>query len=353
MKKILGILLASTLVLGACGNKEESKAENKTESVNENKAQFKNDTLVIDDAVLKIKDTFLVNNANSDDQLLAFKYEVKNKTDKDEINPRNVWLATMNAEQDGDNTVNTLEQGATPLTGKFEEWGKHLDDKIKMNKTAKGIVTYSLENDKDVTLKATQGVDGKELGTKKIKINDLKTINYDVAEDINSTSSNNNETSDASTSNNETDDTDSSEDSEDTNNNIVASNNTSKDAAQVNDISTQSNATADSNNVQQESNQKKQAPIQSNYENIESLSNKQSKPSEVAESKQNQTNNESNRIPYDKDHPTLHDESQMEQVPQQHSGGHPSAFDSSIPKESQGVKKVDANGDEYIDATGF
>ncbi|RIN36997.1 DUF5067 domain-containing protein [Staphylococcus succinus] len=340
MKKLLGLLLASTLVLGACGNKEESKAENKTKSVNENKTQFKNDTLVIDDAVLKIKDTFLVNDANSDDKLLAFKYEVKNKTDKDEINPRNVWLATMNAEQDGDNTVNTLEQGATPLTGKFEEWGKHLDDKIKKNKSAKGIVTYSLENDKDVTLKATQGVDGKELGTKKIKINDLKTVNYDAAEDINNTSSNNNETSDASSSNKEAN---SNNEDENTNVNLMASNG----------ASTQSNETTVDNNVQQESNQNQQVSSEPNNENAQSVSNKQSQPSEVAETKQNQTNNESNRIPYDKDHPTLHDESQMEQVPQQHSGGHPSAFDSTIPKESQGVKKVDENGDEYIDATGF
>ncbi|MDH9161258.1 DUF5067 domain-containing protein [Staphylococcus succinus] len=336
MKKLLSILLASTLVLGACGNKEESKAENKTESVNENKTQFINDTLVIDDAVLKIKDTFLVNDANSDDKLLAFKYEVKNKTDKDEINPRNVWLATMNAEQDGDNTVNTLEQGATPLTGKFEEWGKHLDDKIKKNKTAKGIVTYSLENDKDVTLKATQGVDGKELGTKKIKINDLKTVNYDAAEDINNTSSNNNETSDAS-SNKEAN---SNNEDENTNVNLMASNG----------ASTQSNETIVDNNVQQESIQNQQVSSQPNNENAQSVSNKQSQPSEVAETKQNQTNNESNRIPYDKDHPTLHDESQMEQVPQQHAGGHPSAFGKSdVPV---GVEKQDSNGESYYDATG-
>ncbi|HCT0476570.1 TPA: DUF5067 domain-containing protein, partial [Staphylococcus pseudintermedius] len=67
MKKVLFLLLASTLVLAACGN--ESKKENdskqeskksepkKEEKVNENTPTFKNDTLVIDDAVLKIKDT--------------------------------------------------------------------------------------------------------------------------------------------------------------------------------------------------------------------------------------------------------------------------------------------------------
>ncbi|WRN49618.1 hypothetical protein UM542_01380 [Staphylococcus aureus] len=66
MKRLLGLLLASTLVLGACGsdgNKKESN-DSKT-SVDENKAQFKNDTLVLDQAVLKIKDVFLINDKDN------------------------------------------------------------------------------------------------------------------------------------------------------------------------------------------------------------------------------------------------------------------------------------------------
>lgn len=194
MKKVFGLLLASTLILGACGNSGNDKNESKTESVNENKAQFKNDTLVIDDAVVSIKDTFIVNDKNSDSKLLAFKYEVKNKTDKDEITPMNVWISSMTATQDSKNTVNDLEVGPTPNTGKFEEWDKHSQDKIKKDKTAKGITTYTLENDEDVTLKATKGVDGKELGTKKIKLDDLKTVDYDAAEDLTSDSTSDSET---------------------------------------------------------------------------------------------------------------------------------------------------------------
>lgn len=351
MKKLLSILLASTLVLGACGNKEESKAENKTESVNENKAQFKNDTLVLDQAVLYLKDAFIVKNTENDKKEIAIKYEVKNKTDKSEITPLNVWTAGVNVKQDDDNTVSDLDTGVTIADGgKYKEWLDNYDDSIKKGKKAKGLATYQLKNDKKVILEFNQGINGKELGKKEYDLSKLKTIDYDFAKDVTSNSTSNNETSNASASNNEIEDTGSSEESEDTNNNVVASNNTSKDAAQVNDVSTQSNATADSNNVQQESNQKQQAPIQSNNENVESVSNKQSQPSEVAETKQNQTNNESNRIPYDKDHPTLHDESQMEQVPQQHSGGHPSAFGKSdVPV---GVEKQDSNGESYYDATG-
>ena len=58
----------------------------------------------------------------------------------------------MEAVQDSENTESKLEVGPTPNTGKFEEWDKH-NDVIKKGKTAKGIITYELENDKQVTRK--------------------------------------------------------------------------------------------------------------------------------------------------------------------------------------------------------
>lgn len=320
MKKIFGLLLASTLLLGACGSNENNNKESKTESVNENKTQFKNDTLAIDDAVLKIKDTFLVDDKNSDDKLLAFKYEVKNKTDKDEITSQNVWLATMKAEQHSDNTVNELVVGPTPNTGKFEEWDKHSSDKIIKGKTAKGIVTYSLQNDEDVTLKGTKGIDGKELGTKTIKLDDLKTENYDAASDINN---------DSADSNNNTDDEQATDDNEQTDNNqstdgaVASANNNSNEKQQQTKQATNSTDQTTSANTQQ-------APKPSNNQTNDS---QQMSEAEIAD--------------WNKNKPTTHDESQMQGV-----GGHPSAFDSFISKDSQGVRKVDENGDEYYDATG-
>ena len=59
MKKVLFILLSCFLVLAACSNNNNDSK--KSTSVDENKVQFTNDTLVLDQAVLKIKDTFLVN----------------------------------------------------------------------------------------------------------------------------------------------------------------------------------------------------------------------------------------------------------------------------------------------------
>lgn len=67
----------------------------------------------------------------------------------------------METTQDSENTESKLEVGPTPNTGKFEEWDKHNNDVIKKGKTAKGIITYELENDKQVTLKATKGTEGK------------------------------------------------------------------------------------------------------------------------------------------------------------------------------------------------
>ncbi|CAC8002465.1 DUF5067 domain-containing protein [Staphylococcus aureus] len=188
MKRLLGLLLASTLVLGACGsdgNKKESN-DSKT-SVDENKAQFKNDTLVLDQAVLKIKDVFLISdkdNKKSKKKLIAFKYEVKSKVDDDKITSTNVWIASMSATQDSKDTVNKLEMDITPNTGKLGEWNKHSFDKIKKGGTAKGLVTYQLQNDNEVTLHATKGSEDKKLGTKKIDISKLKTVDYSVMEDF-------------------------------------------------------------------------------------------------------------------------------------------------------------------------
>lgn len=184
MKKGLFVLLSCIIFLGACSNdKGNTKG---TTSVDENKVQFTNNTLVLDQAVLKIKNTFLVNDKDSDNgkKLLAFQYEVKSKDGDEQITPMNVWIASMAAVQDSENTESKLEVGSTPNTGKFEVWDKHNSDVIKKGKTAKGIITYELENNKQVTLKATKGTEGKKLGSKQIDISKLKTVDYSAVEDI-------------------------------------------------------------------------------------------------------------------------------------------------------------------------
>lgn len=279
MKKVLFLIFASLLVLGACGNNDNNsngKKPNNTEtkSVNENKPQFTNDTLVIDQAVLKIDDTFILNDKDSGDKLLAFKYHVKNKSDSEDITSMNVWIACFEATQDSDNTVNKLDVGITPTTGKLGKWNEHSNDTIKKGKTAKGIMTYKLQNDEDVVLKATKGADGKKLGTKTIKLDDLKSEDYSATEDL--------------TDNSKKDDTSENNDSK----NVASAksdDNNSEESKTEND-----KTTSDSNNSQS---------TNSNQNNVASASsNSQSGQSTQTN---NQTSN-TQEIP-----PTTHDESQM------------------------------------------
>ncbi|MBZ8175964.1 DUF5067 domain-containing protein, partial [Staphylococcus delphini] len=121
MKKVLFLLLSSMLVLAACGNgdkkEDDSKQETKKsepkkeEKINENTPTFKNDTLVIDDAVLKIKETSIVHDKDINKKMIVFKYEVKSKSGKESITPNNVFIATIDVFQDTDNAIAKLEVG--------------------------------------------------------------------------------------------------------------------------------------------------------------------------------------------------------------------------------------------------
>lgn len=307
MKKVFGVLLASTLVLGACGNDDnnsDGKKSNNTEtkSVNENKPQFANDTLVIDQAVLKIDDTFILNDKDSGDKLLAFKYHVKNKSDSEDITSMNVWIACFEATQDSDNTVNKLDVGITPTTGKLGKWNEHSNDTIKKGKTAKGIMTYKLQNDEDVVLKATKGADGKKLGTKTIKLDDLKSEDYSVTEDL--------------TDNSKKDDT-----SEDNNSKNVASaksdDNNSKESKTEDDKTTseshdsdqQSSKNSTSNNSSSTSNSNNNSQSINNAQNNVASASSNSQTGQSTQTNNQQVNNQpsnTQEIP-----PTTHDESQM------------------------------------------
>lgn len=290
MKKVLFLIFACLLVLGACGNNDKN-----TEKVSEDKPQFKNDTLVLDQAVLKIDDIFILNDKDSGDKLLAFKYHVKNKSDSEDITSMNVWIACFEATQDSDNTVNKLDVGITPTTGKLGEWNEHSNDTIKKGKTAKGIMTYKLQNDEDVVLKATKGADGKKLGTKKIKLDDLKSEDYSVTEDLTDNSKKDNKSEDNDSKNvtsAKSDDNNSKESKTEDDKTISDSNNNSLSTS-----NNQNNVTSASRNSQ----------IDQSTQTNDQTSNTQETP------------------------PTTHDESQMEQVPQDHSGGHPSIFGTDTP----------------------
>lgn len=299
MKKVLFILLSCFLVLAACSNNNNDSK--KSTSVDENKVQFTNDTLVLDQAVLKIKDTFLVNDKDLDNgkKLLAFKYEVKSKDGDEQITPMNVWIASMETTQDSENTESKLEVGPTPNTGNFEEWDKHNNDVIKKGKTAKGIITYELENDKQVTLKATKGTEGKKLGTKKINISKLKTVDYSAADDITNDSASSSKEGNKDVANNESEST-----------------------------SKNDNGKSQDNNGNNERTQGKQAQATQQKNNQQQANNNQ----------QMQNNNgymtQSEIDEWNRTKTTTHNESQMEEVPQnnQNQGVDRRSFNEPLPR---------------------
>lgn len=307
MKRLCGILLASTLVLGACGNNDsnsEDKKSNNTESksVNENKTQFKDDTLVIDQAVLKIDDTFIINDKDSDDKLLAFKFHVKNKSNSEDITPTNVWIACFEATQDSENTVNKLDVGFTPNTGKFEEWDKHSNDVIKKGKTAKGIITYTLQNDEEVTLKATKGASGKKLGTKEIDLDDLKSEDYSLTGDL----SDNSKKDDASEDNNSKDIASAKIDDNNSKESKTEDDKTTSDSHDSNQQSSESDTSNDSSSISNSNNNSQSA--NSNRNNVARASSN-SQTGQSTQTNNQQVNNQpsnTQEIP-----PTTHDESQM------------------------------------------
>lgn len=184
MKKIIstGILLLCGFTLVACGDNEQasenentaSTAKNSSSSKEESSASFKDDTLKIDMATVKILSTEVL---AADESLyrekpqLAIMYEVTNDSDEP-LSASAVWIACMDATQEGENTINKLNIGMTPQDDQFAEYREHQLDEIKPGGTAKDIIAYDLDDTTTpVVLKATQGMAGKELGEKTIKLN--------------------------------------------------------------------------------------------------------------------------------------------------------------------------------------
>ncbi|HCW8949570.1 TPA: DUF5067 domain-containing protein, partial [Staphylococcus aureus] len=106
MKKVMGILLASTLILGACGHHQDSakkesashkKKENDNEELNEELKEFKSkknmdikikgDTIVSDKFEAKIKEPFIINEKDEKKKYIAFKMEITAKKDDKDLNP--------------------------------------------------------------------------------------------------------------------------------------------------------------------------------------------------------------------------------------------------------------------------
>lgn len=175
MKKLISLVVILSLALAACSsNDEKDKTETaKSETKASDAPSFKNNTVILNDISVKITDTVFrpagTTEYQNTDQLLV-EYKATNKSDK-EIDRISAWLAAFEAYQDSKDAERKLEVGAAPFDGKYQAMLDNQSDNIKKGGTVEGVIAYDLKDTKTpVTLKAQQGVGGKELGTKTINI---------------------------------------------------------------------------------------------------------------------------------------------------------------------------------------
>lgn len=187
MKKLIfSASIVSALLLGACAGeetktKETDVTETKTTTDNsasddvqeENKdVYFKDGEVKLNDLKIKITETKVIpvgqpGNEYGEKPVFAIWYDTTNLSDKD-IDPTTAWAVVFTAIQDNDpNSINELEVGVLPDES-------HLDtqlETIKKDGTVSNSIAYELDDlETPVTLVATQGVMGDELGRQEYTI---------------------------------------------------------------------------------------------------------------------------------------------------------------------------------------
>lgn len=184
MKKllILSIALIMCLSLAACG------AETPLETVDDatptpeqvtptaepqSEYYFADNVLVSEDVRIEIKDWKIIpvgeeGNEYGEKPVIAFWYSVTNLTGNENVTPIGSWIAMFTAVQDNDpNMVNTLDVGMLPDDA-------YLDTQmatIKEGGTVDCAIAYELDDlTTPVTLEATRGILGEDLGTQTFDI---------------------------------------------------------------------------------------------------------------------------------------------------------------------------------------
>lgn len=184
MKKLIFCaVLVTALALVGCGNDsskdETQKDTSQTQStpgkadkvVNKN-VYFKDNEAKLEDVKVKITETKVIpvgekGNEYGEKPVFAIWYEATNLSDKD-IDSTSAWLAVFKVIQDNNaNSINELEIGAAPddrfLDTQFET--------IKKDGTVEDAIAYELDDlETPVTLVASQGFQGKELGRQDFEV---------------------------------------------------------------------------------------------------------------------------------------------------------------------------------------
>jgi len=151
---------------------ENDSTEETEEGANNDEIYFKDNEAKIEDVKVKITETKVIpvgekGNEYGEKPVFAIWYEATNLSDKD-IDPSTAWIAIFTAIQDNDpNSINELEVGALPDES-------HLDSQmetIKKDGTVENSIAYELDDlETPVTLVATQGIGGEEIGREEYEI---------------------------------------------------------------------------------------------------------------------------------------------------------------------------------------
>ena len=184
-KKLLTILMASSLLISGCSSMKEEKKENPvTNETDKNKVNsssrdgqytFKDGKVSMEDIDIKITKYKVipvgeVGNEYGENPVIAFWYDTTNKSGKDIINPMSAWFAAFpeGPIQDNDkNKVNKLKVAGHPDKTLLNDQSAT----IKKDGTLSGAVAYELTDlTTPVKLKAYKGVGGIELGSQEFAV---------------------------------------------------------------------------------------------------------------------------------------------------------------------------------------
>lgn len=181
MKKIIitGCLaIICVISLTACGGAKKEDSGNKTETVKVKKQEakvpsFTNDILRIEDAEIKIKkiETAKPNTEMGETKpTLIITFSFKNKKDEP-LDAMTTWIACFTATQDGGDTIDELDVAMAPQAKKYKKLNENTQANLKSGKTINAVISYNIKyKNKPITLKATQGIAGKDLGEKVINL---------------------------------------------------------------------------------------------------------------------------------------------------------------------------------------